>query len=256
MPTNLPLPKYHRVYLVLLQQLREGRFADGLPAEAELCKQFGASRITIRHALQRLVSEGLIIRQAGRGTRPAPPPEDAPQPAPARIGGLLGDILDAGQRTSVEVLEWCIIPASPELAGMLQLKPGAKLRKIVRRRRSHHAYLSHITTYLPVGRVKGFGREDLARKPILRLLEENGVVLGRARQTISARQADVGVAESLGVEIGTALLAVQRLVYDADDRPLQLLHGLYRPDLYEYEMEISRVGAVDAHIHVRDVIVE
>lgn len=256
MSNNMPLPKYHRVYLVLLQQLREGRFDAGLPAEAELCRQFGTSRITVRHALQRLASEGLIIREAGRGTRPSPPAQGSSAAAPSRIGGLLGNIVDMGLRTSVEVLEWRTVAATSELAEALQLPAGARVKKIVRRRSSQHAYLSHITAYVPADLVKGFGRADLARKPILRLLEDAGVILGRARQTISARQADVGVAEALDIEIGTALLAVQRIVHDADDRPVQLLYGLYRPDLYEYEMEISQVGDVDAHIRVKDVIAD
>jgi GntR family transcriptional regulator len=41
---------------------------------------------------------------------------------------------------------------------------------------------------------------------------------------------------------------VRRLVYDVQDRPMQLLHGLYRPDRYEYQMELSKVGAIDARI--------
>jgi len=44
---------------------------------------------------------------------------------------------------------------------------------------------------------KGFGRRELARKPILMLLESSGVVIGRARQSISARLADAAVARLL-----------------------------------------------------------
>ena len=38
------------------------------------------------------------------------------------------------------------------------------------------------------------------------------------------------VASELQVPVGSALLWVRRLVYDSNDRPVQLLHGLYRPD--------------------------
>jgi GntR family transcriptional regulator len=31
MNPTLPLPKYHQIYLVLREQLREGQFAAGLP---------------------------------------------------------------------------------------------------------------------------------------------------------------------------------------------------------------------------------
>jgi GntR family transcriptional regulator len=87
---------------------------------------------------------------------------------------------------------------------------------------------------------------------MLQLLEEAGVALGRAQQTISARQADAVVAQELGVAIGTALLSVRRRVFDLQDRPVQWLEGLYRPDRYEYHMEVSRIGGVDARISVKD----
>ena len=37
MGTSLPLPKYHQIYLVLREQLQEGRFdQEGLPGEHAL----------------------------------------------------------------------------------------------------------------------------------------------------------------------------------------------------------------------------
>jgi len=43
---------------------------------------------------------------------------------------------------------------------------------------------------------------------------------------------------------------VRRLIYDEDERPVQWLHGFYRPDRYTYEMELSRVGSIDAKVWV------
>jgi GntR family transcriptional regulator len=40
------------------------------------------------------------------------------------------------------------------------------------------------------------------------------------------------------------------LIRDADGRPVQWLNGLYRPDRYQYTMQLSRVGAIDAKIRV------
>ena len=82
------------------------------------------------------------------------------------------------------------------------------------------------------------------------LLERSGVKVGRAEQTLSARLADAGLARHLDVAVGSALLAVQRLIYDEDERPVQWLHGLYRPDRYEYRMQLSRVGSIDAKVWV------
>ena len=52
------------------------------------------------------------------------------------------------------------------------------------------------------------------------------------------------------VAAGSPLLAVSRLIRDADERPVQWLQGLYRPDRYHYEMQLSRVGSIDAKVWV------
>jgi len=260
MNATLPLPKYHQIYLVLREQLQEGQFVDGLPAETALSRQFGAGRVTVRRALEQLAAEGLIIRQAGRGTRPAPaepsPSGDANAVAglakTSRLNGLLENIVTASLRTSVKVIEWRTVRASPSIAAALQLPLGARVRKGVRRRSLPEGPLSYITTYVPEDLVSKFGRRELGNKPILRLLEESGVELGRAHQTVSARQADALVAQALDVAVGTALLAVRRLVFDAQERPVQWLHGLYRPDRYEYQMDISQVGSSKATISVKE----
>ena len=170
--------------------------------------------------------------------------------------GLLENIVSMSLRTTVKVLDLRVVSASEAVADALQIAPGTKVQKAVRRRSSKLGPVSHITTYVPEALTRGFGRKDLLRMPILRLIEESGVEMGRAHQTVSARQADAAVACELGVAVGTALLAVRRLVYDSQDRPVQWLHGLYRPDRYEYQMDISQVGSIDARISVKENLSE
>ncbi len=262
MAPALPLPKYHQIYLVLREQLHEGRFADGLPSEVALSKEFAAARVTVRRALEQLSDDGLIIRRAGRGTHPSParPAQSGESAQGGRgvqgLSGLLENIVNMSLRTTVKVIEVRTIHASHPVAEALQIPFGAKVQKAVRRRSSKLGPVSHITTYVPDELASRFGRKDLLRKPILRLIEESGVVMGRARQTVSARQADAVVAAELGVAVGTALLAVRRLVFDANDRPVQWLHGLYRPDRYEYQMDVSQVGSIDARISVKESLSE
>jgi GntR family transcriptional regulator len=257
--TPLPFSKYHQVYLVLREQLQEGRFPDGLPGEMELARRFGMGRVTVRRALEQLAQEGRIVREAGRRSRPAPAAAQQRQraggaSATAPLKGLLGTIVSASRGTSVKVLEWRPIEASPELARALQLAPGDKVRKAVRRRSSAAGPMSHITTYVPEDLVRGFGRAELAARPMLQLLQESGVEPGRVAQTVSARQADVDVARELQVAVGSALLWVRRVVYDVQERPVQVLHGLYRPDRYEYRMELSQVGAIDARVVANEIL--
>lgn len=251
----LPLPKYHRIYLVLREQLREGRFAAGLPGELALMEQFGVARVTVRRALAELVREGLIAREPGRGTRPLErgvgrdAAADA-EPMRTHLTGLLENLVSMGLRTSVKVLDVTTVAASDTVADALGLAPGAQVQKAVRVRSTAAGPLSHITTYVPADVAQGFGRRDLESQPILLLLERSGVKVGRAVQTISARLADADVAGQLDLPVGSALLAVRRLIFDEQERPVQWLHGLYRPDRYEYEMQLSRVGSIDAKVWV------
>jgi GntR family transcriptional regulator len=260
MKQNLPLPKYHQIYLVLCEQLQEGKFDEGLPGELALMKQFSVARVTVRRALQQMAEEGLIKREPGRGTKPVKRGGSAhvnsshdttgPGGQQARLTGLLENLVTMGLRTSVKVLSVQTLLAPKDIQDKLQVAASDRVQKAERVRNTREGPLSHITTWVPESIAKGFGKRELAQKPILVLLEEAGVKVGRAEQTISARLADADMARHLDVPVGSALLSVRRLIYDDQDHPIQWLLGLYRPDRYEYQMQLSRVGSIDAQIWV------
>jgi hypothetical protein len=119
------------------------------------------------------------------------------------------------------------------------LTPGEA--KQVRVRSLDGAPLALMTTWVPES-VATFTRRQLSETPMLKLLEGAGVTVAHADQSISAQLADTTVAPLLDVGYGAALLAVNRLVRDDSGRAVQLLHGLYRPDRYEYRMSLDRTG--------------
>jgi GntR family transcriptional regulator len=52
----------------LTRRIADGEFRTGdmLPTEEQLCKEYGVSRITVRHAIDRLATELLVDRRQGR----------------------------------------------------------------------------------------------------------------------------------------------------------------------------------------------
>ncbi len=140
MTPRLPLTKYHQIYLVLREQLLEGRFAKSMPAEMELAKQFSVGRVTIRHAMEKLVAEGLIVRIAGRGTFPKPVTHPglslgtSALTQPTRLAGLMENIVSASRATTVKVLDWRTIDAPEDVALALQVPLGASVKKAIRLR--------------------------------------------------------------------------------------------------------------------------
>lgn len=62
------VPKYIAVRDNLRARIDSMEANEQLPPEIELCKQYNVSRITLRHAVDNLITEGLLVREQGRGT--------------------------------------------------------------------------------------------------------------------------------------------------------------------------------------------
>lgn len=64
------IPLHHQIRQRIETEIRSGHFAPGtrIPSEAELCRQFGVSRPTVRQALEALVRDGVLERKRGVGT--------------------------------------------------------------------------------------------------------------------------------------------------------------------------------------------
>ncbi|MEK3722439.1 GntR family transcriptional regulator [Paenibacillus sp. FSL H8-0034] len=63
-------PLYSQIRDYILEHIHQHKWQanDRLPTEAELAKQFGVSRFTVKNALSDLVKEGLIYRIQGKGS--------------------------------------------------------------------------------------------------------------------------------------------------------------------------------------------
>ncbi len=63
-------PMYEQVYSRLIDQISSGHYnaGDRLPSEKDLSDIYNVSRITSKKALEKLASEGRIIRQRGKGS--------------------------------------------------------------------------------------------------------------------------------------------------------------------------------------------
>ena len=72
------------------------------------------------------------------------------------------------------------------------------------------------------------------------LLEGAGHVIARAEQVLTACAAEHDVAAHLEVALGSALICLKRLVRDAGSEPLEYHEALYRPDRFEYRLDLTR----------------
>lgn len=238
---RLPMPLYHQIFLILRSQIAEGKLPPGalVPGEEELTRQFNVSRITARRALAELAAEGLVTRGRGRGTHVAA--RNEPPPIRAGVEGLLENLLAMGLKTQVNLVEFGYEAAPPDVAVALQIKAGEEVQRAIRVRSLDIGPFSYLTTYVPADIGRKFSRKELAHQPLLALLEQSGVTIGGAEQTISSTLADARVAPLLKTAVGAPLLRISRVVQDSAGRPVEYIIGLYRPDRYQFRMSLDRV---------------
>ena len=238
----LPIPLYHQVYTALKARIQDGEFPNDttLPGEMELCRAFGVSRITVKRALSELAAEGFVTRHRGRGTVVR---YRVPSPVVrASFDGLIENLTLMGVKTHVEVLSVRDEPAGAEVAECLEVEADTVVQHAVRRRLIEDAPFSFLRTYVPLDIAERFDADRLADTPILTLLREAGAVPDRARQVITAAAASQEAADALGLSVGAPVLRVTRTIKSADGRPIQHIQATYRPDRYEYEMKLGRLG--------------
>jgi GntR family transcriptional regulator len=234
-PSTTIVPLYHRVYLLLLQNIIDQTFPPDapMPPEADLCRQMGVSRITLRNALGRLEQEGLVHRQRGRGTFPNAQPPATP---PTLLANLRNQA-SLALRTKVQVLEHSLVTASPAIVAALGLPPGSKILRIIRIRSDVASPISYSVCHVPQDLAPLLPRRRIGTLPISMLLAAAGMILDQTSERLSASIADVEIAKHLSVDVASALLTMTRTVRTESGRMIEHLRVFYRPDRYEFSLE-------------------
>ena len=128
-----PIAKYHLVEVSLADRIRGGNYGDeALPGERELAAEFEVARVTIRHALQRLEEQGLVVRQQRRGTLAVSGRNASRRRRLLREN--VDQFLDRGRPDQRKVLQFGIVAAPAAIARALGLRPGDRVLRIVRLR--------------------------------------------------------------------------------------------------------------------------
>lgn len=234
--------KGRRVYLVLRERIARGTFAPRaqLPGEPRLATEFGVARVTVRRALDRLTRDGLVERRPGAGTFVRE--RGLAEPMVADLADVFAHLQAMGARTGVRLIAFAYETPPPAVAEAMRLPADARTQRSERVRLIDGEPFSYLTTHVPEGIGSTYTEADLAATPLLALLERSGVVVARASQTISATLAGPDVAGALGVDVGAPLLALTRVVFDANGACVEHLHARYRPDRYAFETELRREG--------------
>lgn len=232
-------------YRELADQLRGAIERNGtaarLPTEAELSRQYGLSRQTVRRAYQELVADGVVTRVPGRGTFPTPP---GPY---VRSLGSFDDLLAQADDTELEVLTPLRVVDHPHPRTVERLRASPVMEVRVRRLHGGLPYaVTVVSVPVAVGRrllgVKLLTTVGARRRTtVLELLDgllEAPIVA--AKQDITMDVAPPEVGGPIDMPAGGPVLRIDRLYCDAGGRPVELAVSHLNPERYTYRLELKR----------------
>lgn len=227
------------IYRRIADQLRDelgGKFATGelLPSESELSARFGVNRHTVRHAIDQLVSDGLVQRQRGVGTRVVAPPIFFRL---SRKVAFTDTIEQLGRTASCELLNRKIAAPTDAQRDMLNLKQDEDVITLDLRRAVDTDPVVLSQSVLPIDRYPSL-REEYTGDSLHKLLRErHGFEPVLSQNHISARMPTEQEASRLGMPASLPVLVVSGLIQDlATQEPAEIVTMLFRSDAIELDI--------------------
>jgi GntR family transcriptional regulator len=239
------LPARPSAYVRIAGELRD-RILGGplpphtlLPSERELGEQYAVSRMTARHALALLESEGYVYRRPPRGTFVAEPR------VPFRIGSFSDEIARTGRRPGAEVL-WAE-RRTPTVSAQQAFGMSGRdaVHALQRLRYADDEPIAIETTYFPAQLTPGMLAEDLSGSLWDLLRAKYDVVPVTATASIQSIVIDDTSCSRLGVRAASPGILLTRTSRDADGRCVEFARDVYRADRATFEVEAVIPGSDD-----------
>jgi len=225
-----------RIASILRDRIVRGEWAHGavIPGINDLAAAYRVARSTARQALQRLVKDGLIVSERGRGSRVihrAPPFETSD-------AGLVQALEPGGPGHAIRVLERTHGLALPAL-----LRPEG---------RPHDGYTRVCKVHSQAGRPYGYFEGYVAtehyrrfparadeREKLLHLLCRSGMRIVRRREVLTIRSADWREAGLLQGAMAMPVARVLRTLIDDRRRIAYAADNLYRGDTFRLDRAVD-----------------
>lgn len=223
-----------------------------LDTEAELCRRFATSRITIRRALAELRADGLVTSRRGSGSRAVTPP-----PPPVSLVVTAGKVASPLElkRTGVR---WRMLRPTSDLAAALtradiRESPKGNWLRLTYEQRVHGLTFDEATVWFAPLTVPFVVRQDMAFGPTAKLVQAAGLPLSRAIQTVSSgwneRRAQLGDAPQTCID-----LSLERVMLtSADDVAFVSIHR-HRSEFASFRIDLPTTNTEgDAQLVLAEV---
>lgn len=202
-----------------------------LPGERVMVEGLAVSRVTVRKAIDELVSEGLLVRRHGAKTTVA-----------QRLEKTLSKLTGFSEETRARGMEpgtrWLsratVLPSSME-AMALALSPGEKVVRLQRVRLADDHAIAIERAAVPAAILSS---GDLVGDSLYEALRRLGAAPVRGIQRIRAGGLTSRDAELLGSKSGTPVLIIERRCFLDDGRPVEFTETRYLGEYFDFVTEL------------------
>lgn len=226
--------RYQQIGEELRQRIESGEVGAGrlLPSEAELSREFGASRVTVRRALEVLRDEGLVDSRQGFGWFAA---TDPVRQSLGRLGTIESQLASDGIRSERRILDFRFVSAPDRVREVLSTDTVLRVRRL---NLADGQPFALVTVWCPETLGSELSRADVARSPFYELL---AVELGGATQTIGAAAVSSHDAELLSIPPGSPVLRCERVTRSVDGEAVLVSEHVFPAHLTEFVVDIQHV---------------
>ncbi len=224
---------------------REYSPGEPIPTEDRLQKFYGVSRTTVRLALAKLVNEGYIRRQQGKGTYVNPRGLVAKCKSKAFSRDIFGVksttqiILSAEMKARTEVLHFGRELPSEDVAEKLGINEKDPVLHFERVRYADDKPLVLERSWIPAAQCPDLKREDIKGSLYLVLFKKYHHHIAAAHQSLRAILASKLDADILGLQIGEPVMLVHGVTYLDDGRAIEAQESHFRAESIEFIIELG-----------------
>jgi GntR family transcriptional regulator len=231
-----PLPLWAQLLADLRRRLEAGAFERDFPGELALVGEYGVSRHTVRTALAKLRSEGLVVAERGRRPRLGGQAEIT-QPLGA-LYSLFASVESAGLRQTSVVRARDVL-ADGVIADRLALEASTPLFRLERLRLAGGEPLALDTVWLPADLAAPLLTADFSHTALYdELAARAGVRLTGGHEHIRAVVPTRAQQRLLDLPRAAGAFAIDRLGY-AGGRPVEWRHTVIRGDRFSLAADFS-----------------
>lgn len=233
--------KYEEIADILRDRIADGVYpVDSLlPTQSELAAEFGASRMTVKKAVEILIIEGLIYSKQGNGTKVLNSSFWNKKDSRVRLNnfnGLSKDLEGDSRVLSSQVVEFSVEFPNEEIAERLQIETNTPVYKIIRLRLLDGSPYVLEHTYMPCDLVPSLDEKVLLASIYDYLINKLHLKFAGSYRNITADRPDDYDQKYLNCSVSDPVLQVEQAVYLENGRPIEYSRSRNRFDTKGYSL--------------------